>query len=219
MNENMLPMKSIRTSTFRRALLLAGAAGASQWALPANAQSLTSKALRVTPSQTEGPYYPLREPKDADYDLLRNGDRAYAKGTPTWVQGRVLDQDGRALKGGVIEIWQCDESGHYDHPADGSKIDPSFQGFGRVAVDAQGGFRFRTIKPAPYTGRTPHIHAKIKLGKLELLTTQFYVQGDAGNARDGIWRRLSEADRAAVTSPFVRVADGLQADYTVVVQA
>jgi protocatechuate 3,4-dioxygenase, beta subunit len=86
-------------------------------------------------------------------------------------------------------------------------------------LDAQGSFRFRTIKPAPYTGRTPHIHAKVKLGKLELLTTQFYVKDDPGNARDGIWRRMNEADRALVTMPFVRVNDGLQADYSVIVQA
>jgi protocatechuate 3,4-dioxygenase, beta subunit len=212
-------MKTNLTNPLRRSLLIASAAGASQLVLPANGQTTARQALRLTPAQTEGPYYPVREPKDADHDLLRNGERAYAKGTPTWVQGRVLDQDGNALKGGVIEIWQCDEAGHYDHPADGAKMDPSFQGFGRVMLDAQGSFRFRTIKPAPYTGRTPHIHAKVKLGKLELLTTQFYVKDDPGNARDGIWRRMNEADRALVTMPFVRVNDGLQADYSVIVQA
>jgi protocatechuate 3,4-dioxygenase, beta subunit len=212
-------MKTTRTNYLRRSLLIASAAGASQLTLTANGKASSKQALRLTPAQTEGPYYPVREPKDADYDLLRTGERAYAKGTPTWVQGRVLDQDGNALKGGVIEIWQCDEAGHYDHPADGAKMDPSFQGFGRITLDAQGSFRFRTIKPAPYTGRTPHIHAKVKLGKFELLTTQFYVKDDPGNARDGIWRRMKEEDRALVTMPFVRVNDGLQADYSVVVQA
>jgi protocatechuate 3,4-dioxygenase, beta subunit len=178
-----------------------------------------TEKLRPTPAQTEGPYYPIREPKDADFDLLQNGARQYAKGTPVWVEGRVLNTDGQPLKGGVIEIWQCDESGHYDHPADGAKNDPNFQGFGRVQLDAAGQFKFRTIKPASYIGRTPHIHAKIKLGKAELLTTQLYIQGDAGNQRDGIWRRLNELDRAAVTQPFVAVADGLRVSYLLVVQA
>jgi protocatechuate 3,4-dioxygenase, beta subunit len=180
-------------------------------------QSLVANRLRATPSQTEGPFYPLREPKDADFDLLRNGDRQYSKGTQAWVEGRIVDLDGTPLKGGVIEIWQCDESGHYDHPADGSKMDPNFQGFGRVQLDSAGQFKFRTIKPAAYSGRTPHIHAKVKLGKTDLLTTQLYVQDDPGNPRDGIWRRLNELDRAAVTQPYRAVTDGLQATYQLVV--
>jgi protocatechuate 3,4-dioxygenase, beta subunit len=173
---------------------------------------------RATPSQTEGPYYPVKEPKDADFDLLKNGDRSYSKGRASWVEGVVTDLDGRPLNGGVIEIWQCDESGHYDHPADGAKIDPSFQGFGRVRLNADGEFRFRTIRPSPYVGRTPHIHAKILLGSRELLTTQLYVADDPGNAKDGIWRRMSEADRAAVTSAFVPVAGGLRAQYALAVK-
>jgi protocatechuate 3,4-dioxygenase, beta subunit len=173
--------------------------------------------LRPTPSQTEGPYYPVAEPKDADFDLLRNGSLQYNKGQAAWVEGNVTDLQGAPLKGGFIEIWQCDEAGHYDHPRDGSRMDPSFQGFGRVRLGAEGQFKFRTIKPAPYTGRTPHIHAKIKLGNKELLTTQFYVESDPNNARDAIWRRLSPIDQAAVTSAFVPQADGLRAFYNVVV--
>ncbi len=173
----------------------------------------------ATPAQTEGPFYPVAEPRDADYDLLKNGTLAYTRGQSAWVEGVVTDLEGLPLKGGMIEIWQCDEAGHYDHPGDGARIDPSFQGFGRVVLNAQGEFRFRTIKPAQYTGRTPHIHAKIKLGKRELLTTQLYVAEDPGNARDGIWRRLSSEDRAAVTAPFTPVADGLRARYALAVRA
>jgi protocatechuate 3,4-dioxygenase, beta subunit len=180
--------------------------------------TLAQAKRRATPSQTEGPYYPIKEPKDADFDLLKNGDRSYSKGRASWVEGIVTDLDGRPLNGGIIEIWQCDENGHYDHPADGAKIDPSFQGFGRVRLNADGEFRFRTIRPSPYVGRTPHIHAKILLGNKELLTTQLYVADDPGNAKDGIWRRLSEVDRALVTSAFVPVADGLRAQYSLAVK-
>ncbi len=180
--------------------------------------TLAQAKRRATPSQTEGPYYPVKEPRDADFDLLKNGDRSYSKGRASWVEGVVTDLDGRPLNGGIIEIWQCDENGHYDHPSDGSKIDPAFQGFGRVRLNAEGEFRFRTIRPSPYVGRTPHIHVKIFLGSKELLTTQLYVADDPGNAKDGIWRRLSESDRAAVTSAFVPVADGLRAQYTLSVR-
>lgn len=181
--------------------------------------ALAQTRRRATPSQTEGPYYPVAEPKDADYDLLRNGTLAYAKGLAAWVQGVVTDLDGKPLAGGTVEIWQCDEAGHYDHPRDGSRNDPAFQGFGRVLLNVAGEFRFRTIRPAAYTGRTPHIHAKIKLGSRELLTTQLYVQGDPGNARDGIWSRLAPEDRALVTAPFTPVADGVRAQYALAVGA
>ncbi|MBX3608811.1 MAG: intradiol ring-cleavage dioxygenase [Hydrogenophaga sp.] len=204
--------------TSRRRLLI-GAASAV--ALPGLlAQRLArAAALRPTPSQTEGPFYPVEIPADHDADLLRNGQVRYAKGDAVWVEGTVLDLDGRALQGGVVEIWQCDSDGHYHHPGDGGRADPAFQGFGRIAVDREGRYRFRTIRPVAYTGRTPHIHVKVRLDTAELLTTQLYVQGDPGNDRDGIWRRLSEADRAAVTVPFQRVSDGLRAVFPIVVRA
>lgn len=169
-----------------------------------------------TPAQTEGPFYPLRRPADADHDLLRHGARQYRRGQPAWLDGTLRDLSGRPVTAAQVEIWQCDEDGHYDHPGDGNRQDPAFQGFGQVAVDAQGRWRFRTIRPAPYAGRTPHIHVKVRQGERVLLTTQLYVQGDAGNARDGLWRRLSEAQRAAVTVPFHPVADGLQAHFPIV---
>ena len=109
----------------------------------------------------------------------------YTAGQAAWVGGTVTDTQGRPLAGGVVEIWQCDEAGHYHHPGDGNRADAAFQGFGKVTLAKDGRFRFRTLKPAPYTGRAPHIHVKVKLGAEELLTTQFYVQGDPGNARDG----------------------------------
>jgi protocatechuate 3,4-dioxygenase, beta subunit len=194
--------------TSASALFAAGAANLS------HAQS----KRRATPAQTEGPYYPVKEPRDADFDLLSNGDRIYSKGRPSWIEGVVTDLDGQVLKGGTVEIWQCDADGHYDHPSDGAKIDPAFQGFGRVRLNDDGEFRFRTIKPAPYVGRTPHIHVKIYLGGRELLTTQLYVADDPGNSKDAIWRRMSEADRASVTARFLPVADGLRARYSLVVQ-
>ncbi len=179
-----------------------------------------SGTRRPTPSQTEGPFYPDKLPADSDADLLANGNLRYGKGQAAWVEGTLTDADGRAMSGASIEIWQCDQDGHYHHPRDGGHADPAFQGFGRVNVDGGGRWRFRTLRPVAYSGRTPHIHAKIKLGAKELLTTQLYVQDDPGNARDGVWRRLSAEDRAAVTSPYVVAGgDGLTARYALVIAA
>ena len=174
---------------------------------------------RATPAQTEGPFYPVALPADTDADLLRNGTLRYAAGEPATVAGTLTDLDGRPLAGAQVEIWQCDAAGHYHHPGDGGRADPSFQGFGRVQADAQGRWQFRTIRPVPYTGRTPHIHVKVRSGNRELLTTQLYVEGDPHNARDGLWRSLPPQDRAAVTVPFRRGADGLAADFPIVVEA
>lgn len=181
--------------------------------------ALAQAQLRRTPSQTEGPFYPVAIPKDSDFDLLRNGTLQYTGGQPAWVEGRVLDLRGQPVAGAQVEIWQCDEAGHYHHPGDGGRADAAFQGFGRVTVGADGRYRFRTIKPVPYTGRTPHIHVKVKLERRELLTTQLYVQGDPHNERDGLWRALSAHDRAALTVPFGSSTDGLQASFPIVVAA
>lgn len=191
-------------------------------ALPAvwrSAWAQTPQTLRLTPRQTEGPFYPLELPRDSDHDLLRNGALQYTQGQAAWLSGTVSDTQGRVVSGAVVEIWQCDHTGRYHHPGDGAKADPAFQGFGRVQVGSDGQYRFRTIRPVAYSGRTPHIHLKVRLGKRELLTTQVYVAGDPGNERDGLWRWLSAADRQALTVPFVAGSDGVSAQFAVVVAA
>jgi protocatechuate 3,4-dioxygenase beta subunit len=177
-------------------------------------------ALRPTPSQTEGPFYPVDFPADTDFDLLRQGSTAYTRGQATSLEGTVLDPTGQPVAGAVVEIWQCDVEGHYRHPRDGGSADPAFQSFGQVKVDAQGRYRFRTIRPAPYAGRTPHIHVKVRLERRELLTTQLYVTGDPGNERDFLWRSLRDPrDRDALTVAFTPAAGGLAARFPIVVAA
>lgn len=174
---------------------------------------------RPTPAQTEGPFYPVALPRDADFDLLRNGALAYGRGEPAWLEGSVTDLQGRPVAGAQVEIWQCDEAGHYHHPGDGGRADPAFQGFGRVSVGPAGGWRFRTIRPVPYSGRTPHIHVKVRLGQRELLTTQLYVAGEPRNEADFLWRRMEAQERRALTVPFERTADGLRAVFPIIVAA
>jgi protocatechuate 3,4-dioxygenase beta subunit len=191
-------------------------------ALPAfwlGARAQPAATPRPTPSQTEGPFYPVEIPADSDYDLLRNGTLSYGRGQPALLEGRVIDVSGQPVSGAQVEIWQCDEAGHYHHPGDRGRADPAFQGFGRVRVAGDGSYRFRTIRPAPYSGRTPHIHVKVRLGQRELLTTQLYVEGDPHNDRDFLWRRLDAAGRQALTVPFSPGANGLQARFPIVVAA
>lgn len=183
----------------RRRLLTGAAALAAMAALPARA------ALLPTPRQTAGPFYPPALPVEHDWDLVRvGGSAADALGQVAHVSGRVLDSAGNPVPGALVEIWQCDANGIYHHPGDRrTGRDPLFQGYGRVLADAEGLYRFRTIRPVAYAGRTPHIHFAVSGPSLAPLTTQMYVAEEAGNARDFLYGRLSPDERQAVTVPFV----------------
>jgi protocatechuate 3,4-dioxygenase beta subunit len=175
-------------------------------ALACVAQPALAQTLATTPLQTEGPFYPDRLPLDQDNDLtMVVGHRAPAAGKITDLTGRILDVRGKPLSGVVIEIWQVDNNGHYIHTADaGSDNDANFQGYGRFETGQDGAYRFRTIKPVPYPGRTPHIHVKLRKGGRDLLTTQMYVQGHTLNERDGILRGIRDPEqRASVLVPFL----------------
>lgn len=145
-----------------------------------------------TPRMTEGPFYPRSFPADSDADLTRiAGREGSAQGTALEVFGRVLDRSGRPRAGARVEIWQCDARGRYHHVGEpDSAVDPQFQGFGAVIVDADGRYRFRTIRPVPYAGRTPHIHFTVLERERRRLTSQMFVEGDPGNERDWLYRRL-----------------------------
>jgi protocatechuate 3,4-dioxygenase beta subunit len=175
----------------RRRDLLIGAAAFTVPALPPLASA--SSDLVVTPGQTEGPFYPVKLPADMDVDLVRvQGQAARAVGHVTHVLGRVLDRRGGIIEGAMLEIWQCDANGVYNHPGDdgGKRRDAAFQGYGRTTVDGQGRYAFRTIRPVAYPGRTPHIHFKVHAPGAGNLTTQMYVAGEPQNARDGLLRSI-----------------------------
>jgi protocatechuate 3,4-dioxygenase beta subunit len=186
-----------------RRQLLAGLAG-----LAASGSALAR--LLPTPPQMTGPFYPLDFPLDDDNDLTRvKGRRDVANGKHTDLGGRILDADGRPIPGARVEIWQCDASGRYHHPHDSGPVpDPNFQGFGHARTDAQGRYRFRTIRPVPYPGRTPHIHFAVHLPGRPPFVTQLYVANEPLNARDFIYLGLSPAQRALVTTDFVPVRGG-----------
>ncbi len=178
----------------RRTVALLGAAGASGLAGAMIGGPAWAAALVKTPRQTEGPFYPTRFPVDSDADLVQVAGRSgKAKGTVTYVTGRVVDPSGRPVSGARVEIWQCDAGGVYHHPGDSrGPADPNFQGYGRAVAEADGGYRFRTIRPVPYPGRTPHIHFKISGSGFSGLTTQMYVAGEPGNRRDFVLNAIGD---------------------------
>jgi protocatechuate 3,4-dioxygenase beta subunit len=163
-------------------------------------------ALLPTPAQTEGPFYPLRLPLDSDNDLVRvAGQPSSAAGTIAHVAGRVLDLNGRPVPGARVEIWQCDANGRYHYVRDTNPAaeDAGFQGYGQTITAADGGYRFRTIRPVPYPGRTAHIHFKIGGNGFDSLTTQLYVTGEPRNATDGILNGIDASARGRVIVPFL----------------
>jgi protocatechuate 3,4-dioxygenase beta subunit len=169
-------------------------------ALVAPALPAWAAGLLPTPRQTEGPFYPVAIPADADNDLVKvTGRSGEAKGTILRLAGRVLGRDGRPIPGAVVEIWQCDHQGHYLHPGDRGPRDEGFQGFGRATADAEGGYSFRTIKPVPYPGRTPHIHFAVLAAGQPRLVTQMYLAGEPQNERDFVYRGLGAEGQKAVT--------------------
>ena len=168
------------------------------------AQSLGASTL-LTPRQTAGPFYPDRLPLDDDNDLTRvSGQEQVARGEISDLHGRLLDRNGYPLAGMRIEIWQCDANGRYHHPRDPGQgaIDRGFQGFGHTVSDTDGYYRFRTIRPVPYPGRTPHIHVAVRPPGEEPFVTQLYVAGEPRNADDFLFQRIPEEQRPLVLVDF-----------------
>lgn len=204
------PADRARHAVPRRTFLQgAGAAG-----LVLAAMTSAHAARVPTPAVALGPFYPPRKPADSDADLTRvQGQEGVAQGTILYVEGRVVDRDGRPLPAATLELWQANAFGRYVHPADGDAsgpLDPRFQGFGQLAADGDGRFRIKTIKPAPYSGRTPHIHFNVASGNTRL-TTQMFFADEPGNDRDGLYRWLSRDEQRASTARFVNRTGAMEA--------
>ena len=191
----------------RRWIAGAGAVAAGLGAAGLGAVAAVRAAgLAKTPRQTTGPFYPYDDALESDADLVQVGGRnTLAKGVITHLSGVVKDHRGRPVPGAQVEIWQCDANGRYHHPRDRRNAPPdeSFQGYGRASTGPEGLYRFRTIKPVAYPGRTPHIHFIIRGPGFEPLVTQMYVQGAPENAEDWLLNRIRDPmRRASVVVPF-----------------
>ncbi len=189
---------------------------------------LFAEELSRTPRMTEGPFYPDKLPLDTDNDLIIIKDSTTpAVGEITHLTGRVLSPSGEPMKDVVVEIWQCDANAVYLNSRDSvpkkDQRDKNFQGFGRFTTDAKGNYRFRTIKPVAYPGRpAPHIHFKIKKGDRELLTSQIFIAGHAGNKRDGVFADIRDPlERELIQTDFKPIKESkigeLAANFDIVV--
>ena len=183
----------------RRRLL----ASAAMLGVPSSA--IRAQAPRTpTPGMTEGPFYPEAFTSEPQIKLVRGpllGDAGALSLT-----GRVLDRFGKPVESARVEIWQCDALGHYTHSRDShvDGRDPNFSGFGWTRTDAAGAYAFETIRPAPYPGRTPHIHFAVRAPKFGRLVTQMFVEGVAQNQKDYLYTSMTQAQRQLVT---VRLGD------------
>ena len=130
-----------------------------------------------TGEATIGPFFPPRYVDQGANDLTVFDGRK-AKGEVIEIRGRVTQEDGTALENLIVEIWQPDARGIFRHPADPrhAQADPDFLGWGRAATDAQGNYRFKTMRPGAPEGRTPHINFMVMFSGLMriLKTTMFF---------------------------------------------
>ena len=170
---------------------------------------LFAERLSLTPHQTEGPFYPDLLPLDTDNDLLiLNDSLTPAVGIVTYLSGTVSDKNGSPIPNALMEIWQVDSHGVYLHSRGGSrsKRDSNFQGYGRFLTDSKGRYSFRTLKPSPYSGRTPHIHFAVSSKGKRLLTTQCYIKGEPRNKMDFILNKIKDPRvKESLLVPFTPV--------------
>ena len=144
----------------------------------------------TTTSQTVGPFFKI----GLSWLYRDNLAAENVSGERITVLGKVIDGDGKGVPDAVIEIWQANSHGKYAHPEDeqDKPIDAGFTGFARVPTDAQGTFRFTTIKPGPVPGpegkvQAPHLVISMLMrGLLRRLTTRMYFPDDPRNASDPI---------------------------------
>ena len=169
-------MSASRRRILRNSLAVAGIAVVGDYRDLAIAQSLPPTPQchdgdQATVRQTEGPFFKPSSPERAD---LVEAD---AKARLVELSGYVLTRACRPVAHALVDLWHADERGEYDNGG--------FRYRGHLFTDGEGRYRFRTILPALYTGRTRHYHVKVPAPQRPLLTTQLYVEGDPHNASDG----------------------------------
>lgn len=165
---------------------------------------MSKQRLGQTPSQTVGPFFHYALPYENDSNLIV-GD---AQGQRIVVEGKVTDGNGDPVPDVMIEIWQANAAGKYDHPEDtqNKPVDPGFHGFGRCATDKDGIFRFNTVKPGAVPGpgnslQAPHLVTFVfGRGMLKQLLTRIYFEDEAHNADDPVLNLVPEARRLTLVA-------------------
>ena len=168
-------------------------------------------ALAQSSRDVPGPTVPAGFVRTGEEDLTAAA-RSAPIGEKMVLAGRLLDEAGRPIRRSLVEIWQANAAGRYDHPGDvhDAPLDPSFHGWGRALTDDEGRYRFVTIKPgaypwknAPFAWRPQHIHFSL-LGNapVQRLVTQMYFPGDPLLALDPIYQSIPAAVRERLLARF-----------------
>lgn len=197
----------------RRNLLVKSIIGAGALAAASKSVKAALASCGLTPAQTEGPFYPIKDQADKDNDLTQVVGRVNrAKGKVVILKGIVQDDQCRPVANALVEIWQACDSGKYNHPGDPNpaQLDPDFQYWGRAVTNQNGEYEFKTIRPGHYAAtntwmRPAHIHMKVHRRGYEELTTQVYFKDDPYNSGDRILQALSPSERRSVIVDFKKM--------------
>jgi protocatechuate 3,4-dioxygenase alpha subunit len=165
-----------------------------------------SVRLYPTPSQTVGPFFSIGLPDDPPAELVAPDDPDALK-----LEGVVYDGEGETVVDALVEIWQANRAGRYDHPEDTRNepgLEEGFRGFGRCGTDAEGRFRFVTVKPGPVPSpegglQAPHILVSVfARGLLKRVATRVYFPDEAeANGADPVLASVEDpAQRAALVA-------------------
>ena len=173
---------------------------------------MTRSRSEQTPSQTVGPFFHIALITGEESDLVT----PQAAGERIIVQGRVLDGDGEGVLDALVEIWQADANGIYNHPADPRReqADEAFRGFGRSDTVEEGAYRFKTIKPGPVPAeggqmQAPHINVRVfARGMLIHTVTRLYFPDEETNENDPVLNRVDPGRRRTLIARREE-ADGL----------
>ncbi len=185
-----------------------------------------STAHHPTPTEIEGPFYPLTPQKDKDFDLTQiEGVNGTAQGRIIHIDGQVLDTEGDPVEDVTVDLWQANAAGRYRHPHDSNPapLDPNFQGWAIVQSGKQGRFHFKTVLPGAYPAsrtwmRPPHIHFKVSKRGYDELVTQMYFEGQELNENDLLLMRKSDAEKQRMIAK--RIKDQPETyRYTIILQA
>ena len=154
--------------------------------------------LIPTASQTVGPFFHFGLERPAWADLTGGGTAA---GDRIRIEGQVRDGDGAPVQDALLEIWQANAAGKYDHPEDEQEkpVDANFRGFGRCATDAQGRYAFTTVRPGRVPGRgntlqAPHVNMTIFARGLlkHLVTRVYFADRSAANESDPVLATIDD---------------------------
>ena len=187
-------------------------------ALSGGLASALAQTLSRTPGEILGPFYPVLRSVEKTADLTRlPGKPGRAAGEVIYVMGRVLNASGDPVKGARVELWQANTHGRYVHPSDTNPapLDPNFEGFAVQDTDAEGRYRFKTIKPGAYPARDawirpPHLHFEVT-GKMNRLITQMYFPGEPLNDKDLLLQNV-RGDKQALIAKMLPPTSEVEPD-------